>query len=166
MRHFVPALVFLSSLHAETTMLDAIADGNSSGAGVITTAQEMPMPGLALFAFRSWNIAGWQIDNATMFLHVAKGTAPSKIDVATIPTPWRESEPPHLDESKLKFVTHDVTVEPQNWITVQVQPALVEELAAAKAQGLVLRFRGKGCVIHARESKSFIPRLFVSGGRR
>jgi hypothetical protein len=166
LRHFVPALVFLSSLQAETSMLDAIADGHSSGSGVITTGQEMPMPGLALFAFRSWNIAGWKVDYATLFVHVSKGEAPSKIEVATIPTPWLESEPPRLDESKLKFVAHDVSVEPQNWITIQVQPALIEELANAKAHGLILRVRGKHCVFHTRESKSFVPRLFISGDRR
>ena len=117
-------------------MLEAIADRHSSGSGVITAGQEMPLPGLALFAFRSWNIAGWKIDYATMFLHVTKGTAPSQIDVATLPTPWRESEPPRLEESKLKFVAHHVTVEPENWIAIQVQAPLVEELASTKSRDL------------------------------
>jgi hypothetical protein len=147
-------------------MLDAIADGHSSGSGVITTGKEMPMPGLALFAFPSWNITGWKVDYATLFVHVPKGDAPSKIEVATIPTPWRESEPPRLDDSKLEFVVHDITVEPQNWITINVQPALIEQIANAKAHGLVLRVRGKQCVFHTRESKNFVPRLFISGARR
>src|SRR3712207_7325994 len=73
-----PYTTLFRSLQAETSILDAIADGHSSGSGIITTGQEMPMPGLALLAFRSWNIAGWKVDNATLFVHVSKGVPRSE----------------------------------------------------------------------------------------
>ena len=124
------------------------------------------MPGYALFALRSWNVAGWKIDNATLFLHVAKGAPPSTVEVALVPQPWRESEPPKLEFAKLKFIPHDVSLEPQSWATVQIDPELIQELASGKAHGLVLRFKGKEFVLHSRESAQFAPKMYVLGGRR
>lgn len=165
-KHFVLALAIALCASAESLILDCVGDGYSSGAAVTTATRELRLPGMALFAFRTWNIAGWRVDGATMFLHVAKGEPPAKVEIATFPDSWREAEPPRLDPAKLKFALHDVSVEPQNWVTIQVQPALMQELAGGKAHGLVVRSKGKEWVVHARESASFAPKLFVAGGRR
>ena len=159
------ALLQAEKLQAENVILDCVGDGYSSGGEFLTNTPELRMPGYALFGFRSWNVAGWRIDNATLFLHVSKGTPPSNVEVAITPQPWRESEPPRLELTKLKFVPHEVSIEPQSWATVQIQPALVQELAAGKAHGLVLRFKGKEFLLHSRESAQFAPKMYVLGGR-
>lgn len=165
-KHFALTLFLASALRAETLILDCIGDGYSSGGPVVTKSREIPMPGLMVVAFRTWDIAGWRIDNATLFLHAAKGAPPAKLEIAAVPSAWSEIEPPRIDQDKLKFVYHDVSMEPQNWATIQVQPSLIEAIASGKAYGLALRFQGAGFVLHARESTIFAPKLYVSGGRR
>ncbi|HYI94011.1 MAG TPA: hypothetical protein VEX68_10745 [Bryobacteraceae bacterium] len=164
--HFALAFFLGASLQAENVILDCVGDGFSGGGEFLTSTSELRMPGYGLFAFRSWNVAGWRIDNATLFLHVAKGTPPSTVEVALVPLPWRESEPPKLEVGKLKFIPHDVSLEPQSWATVQIEPALIEELASGKAHGLVLRFKGKEFLLHSRESAQYAPKMYVLGGRR
>jgi hypothetical protein len=157
----------VSSLQAETIILDCVGDGFSSGgAGFLTTTRELRMPGLALFTFRSWNIVGWRVENATLFLHTAKGEPPPTVEIATVSQSWREAEPPQLEPAKLRFIAHDVSIEPENWVTVQVQPSLIQELASGKAHGLLLRFKGKQFLLHSRESASFAPKMYVIGARR
>jgi hypothetical protein len=127
----------------------------------------MKLPGMILINFRTWNVTRWSVDNATVLLHVARGEAPATVDIASIPNPWGEIEPPAVDMTKLKFTPQKLSSEPENWLSIQVPGKLVEDIAANRAHGLVLRLKpAKELVVHSRESGTFSPYLIVTGGRR
>jgi hypothetical protein len=160
-----PAVFFAGLLNAESAILECTADGLSAGAATDTRAREMKLPGIIFVNFRTWNITRWQIDSAQLFLHVARGDMPKQVEIAVIPNPWAEVEPPKIDAAKLKWVAHPAEAEPQNWLAVQVDTKLVEEIANSKGHGLAVRVK-ENVTIHARESTTFVPYLIVAGGRK
>jgi hypothetical protein len=150
---------------AETAILECVADAASSGGAIAARGREMKMPGLILASFRTWNVTRWSVDKATVLFHIARGESPTTVELATIPQAWGEIEPPKLDVAKLKFVSQRASAEPENWMAIEVPGSLVEDIAANRAHGLVIRFK-KDLTVHARESATFAPYLIVMGTRR
>lgn len=165
---FATALILLTcSAKAETVILECVADGSSSGAGLAMKSQNIQIPGTMVVSFRTWNVTRWSVQSAAMFVHLAQGEAPAKVEVAGISQPWGEIEPPKLDAAQLRFITLDVHREPEGWLEIKVPGSLVEDMAANRAHGLVVRFKAaKDAVLHARESRSFAPYLIVTGTRK
>jgi hypothetical protein len=152
---------------AETAILECVADGGTSGGAVLTRGQEIKLPGMLLVSFRTWNVTRWNVESATLLVHIARGDAPITVELAAIPQPWGEIEPPRLDTAKLKFATQNATNEPENWLAIQVPGSMVEDVAANRAHGFVVRFKsGKDLTIHTRESVTYAPYLIVTGSRR
>jgi hypothetical protein len=151
----------------ETAILECTADASFPGASSSARAREIRMPGMALFSFRTWNVTRWNVEKATVFLHISSGAAPSMAEVAAIPEKWAEIELPRLEPAKLKFVSQKIQREPENWIALDIPGAMVEAAAANRAHGFVIRFKEpKELVLHSRESVSFSPYLIVSGAVR
>src|SRR5688572_13682588 len=152
---------------AETAVLECVADAVASGGTIATRTRELKLPGIILISFRTWNVTRWKVDGATLLLHVARGEAPRTVEIATIPEPWGEIEPPKFDAAKLKFVSVKASAEPENWLAMEVPGGLVEDTAANRAHGFAIRFKAaKEFVIHARESGTFSPYLLVMGAPR
>ena len=152
---------------AETAILECVADAGSSGGVVTTRGREIKMPGMLLISFRTWNVTGWKVENATLLLHVSRASGLPAVELAAIPQPWGEAEPPRLDAGKLKFVSQKATDEPESWLAIEVPGSMVEDMAASRAHGFAVRFKpGKDLTVHTRESVSFSPYLIVTGTRR
>jgi hypothetical protein len=152
---------------AETAILECIADAGLSEGAVNTRAPEVKSPATLLVSFRTWNVTRWKVASATIMLHVLRGDALPPVELATVPQPWGEIEPPRLDPARLKFVPQKATDEPQGWIAIEVPGSMVEDVAASRAHGFVVRFKsGKDLTIHTRESVAFAPYLIVTGARR
>lgn len=158
------AACFAGLLSAESAILECTADGMTAGGLSETRSRELKMPGIVFVNFRTWNITKWEIQNAQLFLHLARGTAPKEVEIAVIPQAWAEVEPPKLDPAKLKWAAHAVEPEPQNWLSIQVDPKLIGELANTRGHGLAIRVKDP-IVLHSRESTTFVPYLIVAGGR-
>jgi hypothetical protein len=151
----------------ETAILECVADASSSGKNFVARDREMRMPGIALFNFRTWNVTRWTVQNATLFVHVSRGDAPATVELAAIPQKWAEIELPRLEPAKLKFVSQKVQKEPENWLAIDVPGSMVEDVAANRSHGFVIRINmPKELVLHSRESLSFSPYLIVSGSSR
>lgn len=162
-------VILLGSLgiaSAETEIVKCVSDGWTSGSGFTMKGQEL-RPGTVLVSFRTWNLTRWSVDHAVLVLHAARGESPGKAEIAPIPSAWGELEAPRFDMSKLKFVAADLQIEPQGWLAITVPKSLVEDMAANRAFGLAIRFRGgKEVVLHSREMSSFAPYLIVTGSRK
>jgi hypothetical protein len=149
---------------AETAILECTADAGALGGQVVTRGREVKAPALLLVSFRSWNVTRWNVESAKLFVHLARGDAPPAVEVAGIPQAWGEIEPPRLDIGKLHFVSQKATDEPERWLAIDVPASLVEDVAANRAHGFVLRFKStKDLTIHTRESITYAPYLIVTG---
>ena len=153
-----------SGLQAETLILESVADGAASSGVQGMRAQEAKMPGTLFVGFRTWNLAKWRVDSATLFLHLASGETPRSIEIAVLPGVWSETDSRSTDPAKLKFVPHDVQREPQDWLAIAVDRKLIEELIATKANWLAIRVKD-ATILHTRETRSYTPYLIVMGGR-
>ena len=153
--------------HAETAILECTGDAAFPGGASTARARELRMPGMALFTFRTWNVTRWSVDKATVFLHIGRGDAPATVEVAVIPEKWAEIELPRLDPAKLKFVSQKAQGQPENWLEIDIPGSMVEDVAANRAHGFVIRFKAaKELVLHSRESVAFSPYLIVTGTGR
>lgn len=150
-------------LRAETAILECTADASSPGGAASGKAATLQGPATMLFGFKTWNIFRWNVESAELFLHVAKGPAPTALEIAVVPSPWTEAGPPDVSAA-FKFVAHKASSEPENWISIKVDPKLVGEITAGKGHGLAVRVKAASAV-HTRESVAFKPYLIVNGGR-
>ncbi len=150
-------------LGAETAVLEAVADAAGPGTGRV---REFPAGNVIVIHFRTWGVFRWQVDSADLFLHIASGPVPTSVEVAIITDNWTEADP-FTDTGKLAFTVCKSRSEPQDWISVRVPSAMVEELAAGRAPGgLAVRVKSaQPLSIHARESSSFTPNLIVNGAK-
>jgi hypothetical protein len=151
------------TLRAETAILEATADASAPGGAASAKAAVLQGPGTLMLGFKTWSIFKWNVISAELFLHVAKGPAPGALEIAVIPDPWTEGNPPEVSV-KFKFVPHKASVEPQGWISIKVDAALVEEITAGKGHGLAVRMKS-ATAVNARESVAVKPYLIVNGGR-
>jgi hypothetical protein len=158
-------LAYSAAMSAETAILECVADAAASGGAVAPRGREMKMPGMILASFRTWNVTRWSVENATLLFHIARGEAPTTVEIATIPQKWGEIEPPRLDAAKLTFLSQKASAEPENWMAIEVPGSMVEDMAASRAHGLVIRLK-KDLTVHSRESGTFSPYLIVMGTRR
>jgi hypothetical protein len=151
-------------LKGETLILESVADG-PAGSGVAgMRGQEARMPGTLYAGFRTWNLARWRVDTATLFVHLARGETPRTVEIAILPGIWSETDPPSTDPARLKFVSHDVQHEPEDWLAIAVDLKVIEELIATKSNWLAVRVKN-AATLHTRETRKFIPYLIVMGGR-
>ncbi len=150
-------------LLAESAILEATADVSASG-GASAKSRDVQGPGVMFVAFKTWNIFRWKVESAELFLHISKGAAPAGVDIAVIPKPWLEGTPPD-GSAGYKYVPHKATGEPEGWISIQVDPKLVEEITAGRGHGLAIRLKS-AVALNTRESLAFVPYLVVNGGRQ
>jgi len=150
-------------LQAENAILESTADASSPGGPASGKARELQGPGVMCFSFKTWTIFKWNVESADLFIHVSKGAAPTSLEIAVIPTPWTEAAPPEASAS-WKFVPHQSVSEPQGWVSIKVDPKLVEEITAGKGHGLAVRVKS-AIGINTRESLAFRPYLIINGGR-
>lgn len=115
--------------------------------------------------FRFAAVRDWVVTKATLLLHVAGGDSLRMMDVATIVAAWNERSTGSVDVRKLRFLSHKVEIRPDGWISIAVEPSLVELLTAGKGTGLAIRDRStsRQHTIHSRESVQFMPYLIVEG---
>ena len=135
-------------------------------------AIELRLPQAILMNFRFAAVRDWAVTKATLLLHVAGGDPLRMVDVGTIVTAWDEksagSVDIRLDIRKVQFLSHKVENKPDGWISIAVEPPLVELLTAGKGTGLAIRDRStsRHHTIHSRESVQFMPYLIVEGRPR
>ena len=151
-------------VRGETAILECTADGAAGGGVAGMRAQEVRMPGTMYVSFRTWNVTRWMIDSATLFLHSGRGEAPRTVEIAVVPGIWSENDPPSADPARLKFTSHDVEREPQDWLSIVVDAKLIEELLSTKSHWLAVRVKNSA-ILHTRETRSYAPYLIVMGGR-
>ena len=135
-------------------------------------AIELRLPQAILMNFRFAAVRDWAVTKATLLLHVAGGDPLRMVDVGTIVTAWDEksagSVDIRVDIRKVLFLSHKVENKPDGWISIAVEPPLVELLTAGKGTGLAIRDRStsRHHTIHSRESVQFMPYLIVEGRPR
>jgi hypothetical protein len=161
---FASTVLLAPPIRGETTILPCTADGAAGGGVASMRAEEVRMPGTMYVSFRMWNVTRWRIDSATLFLHMGRGETPRSVEIAVVPGVWSETDPPTVDSAKLKFTSHDVQKEPQDWLAIAVDPKLMEELIGSKSHWLAVRAK-VSTVFHTRETRSYAPNLIVMGGR-
>ena len=156
--------------YGETAMLECVAD--ISIPSTDGHAIELRLPQAILMNFRFAAVRDWAVTKATLLLHVAGGDPLRMVDVGTIVTAWDEksagSVDIRLDIRKVQFLSHKVENKPDGWISIAVEPPLVELLTAGKGTGLAIRDRStsRHHTIHSRESVQFMPYLIVEGRPR
>lgn len=153
---------------AGTAIVECIADTYIPGKNQQAPdgrASELKLPEVILLNFRFDAIRDWSVTKATLLLHVAGGKPPTRIEMAVVPEPWKESQVPHMDWQKWKYLSHVADGQRDDWVTIEVSAPLIEMLAAGKGYGLALRDRitGRERVIHSRQSGHFAPYLIVEG---
>ena len=150
-------------LYGETAMLECVAD--TSVPSTDGHAVELRLPQAIFLNFRFAAVRDWAVTKATLLLHVAGGDSLRMVDVATIVAEWDEKSAGSVDVRKLRFLSHKVESKPDGWISIAVEPSLVELLTAGKGTGLAIRDRSTSRQhrIHSRESVQFMPYLIVEG---
>lgn len=121
---------------------------------------------IRLFDFRPDSATGWKIRKATLFLHLESGEPPRQIAVSSIAVKWTEDAPQQALEgifgkAASRHGSFRVTPIEKGWLSVELEPWLIEWLAAGKSFGLALeqgprRFHGRGPAYYA-------PYLLVEG---
>ncbi len=154
------------AVNGETAMLECVAD--TSIPSTDGHALELRLPQAILMNFRFAAVRDWAVTKATLLLHVAGGDPLRMLDVATVVASWDEKAAGGVDIRKLPFLSHKVESKPDGWISIQVEPSLVELLTAGKGTGLAIRDRStsRQHTIHSRESVQFMPYLIVEGRPR
>ncbi|MEO8132120.1 MAG: hypothetical protein ABI822_33800 [Bryobacteraceae bacterium] len=129
---------------------------------------ELRLPQAILLNFRFAAVRDWAVIKATLLLHVSGGDPLRALDIATIPAAWDEKSTGSVDARGLLFLSHKVEAKPEGWISIAVEPSLVELLTAGKGTGLAVRDRStsRRHAIHSRESVQFSPYLVVEGRPR
>ena len=152
--------------YGETAMLECVAD--TSIPSTDGHAVELRLPQVILMNFRFAAVRDWAVTKATLLLHVAGGDPLRNVDIATILVAWDEKPAGSVDIRKLQFLSHKVESKPDGWISIAVEPPLVELLTAGKGTGLAIRDRSasRRHTIHSRESVQFMPYLIVEGRPR
>ena len=161
------------AVRVKETAIECAADAwlemqSSNAARVNGSGQELHLLNsrkLILLAFRTVPIAGWQIQNASLMLHVRSGLPPGRIEVSVRTEDWSEAE------TRLRFtpprnaITCDVVKRKGGWIEVKFAPQFVEAIAAGRGHGLVIGGRGskEECVFDSRESVRFAPYIAAEG---
>ena len=150
----------------ETAMLECVADTSLSSTD--GHAVELRLPQAILMNFRFAAVRDWAVTKATLLLHVAGGDPLRALDVATVPVGWDEKSAGGVDLRKLLFLGHKVDSKPDGWVSIAVEPSLVELLTAGKGTGLAIRDRStsRSHSFHSRESVQFQPYLIVEGRPR
>jgi hypothetical protein len=152
--------------YGETAMLECVAD--TSIPSTDGHAVELRLPQAILMNFRFAAVRDWAVTKATLLLHVAGGDPLRSLDIATINVMWDEKSAGSLDIKKLQFLGHKVESKPDGWVSIAVEPPLVELLTAGKGTGFAIRDRStsRQHKIHSRESVQFQPYLIVEGRPR
>ena len=156
------AVVCVLPASGETAVLECTAD---VGIGVKATGYEEQL-GLqkgALLNFRFGVTRGWSVSKATLLVHIAQGETPQHVEIGFVSQNWTEQKPPEIGRS-VRF--HRVKPAPQadRWMTIPLDPPLVELMIEGKMTGLVVRTsRGQPLAIHSRQAHSFVPYLIVEG---
>ena len=147
-------------------MLECVADTSLSSTD--GHAVELRLPQAILMNFRFAAVRDWAVTKATLLLHVAGGDPLRALDVATVPVGWDEKSAGGVDLRKLQFLSHKVESKPDGWVSIAVEPSLVELLTAGKGTGLAIRDRStsRSHSFHSRESVQFQPYLIVEGRPR
>lgn len=95
--------------------------------------------GIMLFDFRAASVAGWKIHKATLMLHLAEGSPPRTVRVSSVPRPWEEQDAASaVFRGPARFKACRATPAGQGWISVALDPALVEALASGRSFGLAI----------------------------
>jgi len=155
--------LFCGVAQPATAVVECVADavvGQDLG-----TAKEVPING-AILRYRFEAIRNLKVAKAQLHLHISKGTVPAQIEIAMVSTPWAEHEPIHFNEKKLQYLPHKVEGKEEGWIQIDVEPSLIELLAAGKGTGLLLRDRtraGEARYMHSRENPFIASYLVVEG---
>jgi hypothetical protein len=120
-----------------------------------------------LLGFRTTGIAGWQIQSASLMLHVRSGRPPAKVEMAIRIDEWSESATTVRFSPPKQAVPFNVVEGKDGWIEIRVAPQFVEAIVDGRARGLVLAGRGakQDCTISSRESNGLAPHLIVEGAR-
>jgi hypothetical protein len=165
---FFSSVALWAPLWAGTAIVECTADtyiAAKNQKAADGRASELKLPEVILLNFRFDAIRDWSVSKATLLLHVVNGKAPTRLEIAIAPNPWREMEVPHLDWEKWKYLSHFAEAQPEDWVTVDVAAPLIELLAAGKGHGLALREKvvGRERIFHSRQSGHFAPYLIVEG---
>ncbi len=133
--------VLLGSLPAgaATAILNAIAEMQS--------AREL------VVEFRAASAEGWKVSRAALFLHAAKGAPPKRVRVALV-----DGRKPR------RMRAFEASPQPQGWVKVSLDAALVEAMAAGRGSGLAVE-QGK-VRFHGLDPISTQPYLIVEGNPR
>ncbi|MDX1980805.1 MAG: hypothetical protein SFV51_11085 [Bryobacteraceae bacterium] len=106
------------------------------------TAGALAANGIMLFDFRAASVEGWKIDKAALMLHLAEGAAPRTVRVSSVPRSWTEQDAASaasaLFRRPARFGAYRATPAGQGWISVALDPALVEALASGRSFGLAI----------------------------
>lgn len=156
--------LFCSAGQAATAVVECIAD-SAVGPANMGTARQLPLTGV-MMRFRFEAIRNWKIGRAELHVHLAQGTQPPNLEIAVSQVPFRENEPVKLDLKKLQFLRHKTEGREEGWMSLGIEPSLVEMLASGKAITLVIRDRASAAAtrfIDSRENNFTAAYLLVDG---
>jgi hypothetical protein len=159
-------LVLMPALHAESTLLECVADAwySQNDSKLDGSGQTLKLDGSGgaiLLDFRNAAMEHWKVEKAVIVLHLAEPSQPVDLAISLTDTPWRESslKPPHVSEASPTVEK----VKPDGWISIAVPQAMAQALADGKATGLALSSPHATQIFHARETIQYSPFLAVIG---
>ena len=155
------ALGLGTAARAEKAVLECIADTWVEPGGPASHGRDdelvLMKGGAVALEFRSALVAGWNIEKATLLLHVRQGRVPGVVRVVPLADPWDESRAAWAEVLRAAGHPFKTRHYGQGYAAIELDPAIL------RGHGLAIFSSGGPVHFDSREMRDYSPYLLVEG---